>query len=242
MLEQAIGTPLERFVQFSEYTIGETAHPDNRAFEGRRVGEIAAELGLDPFECVVHIAIKDDFATMLWPAPAGDGAADWKLRAEFWNEEDVLLGGSDAGAHLDRTVGAAYPTRFLADCIRGRRLMSVERAVQLMSSTPATMFGLIDRGAIRVGAFADMVVFDPKTVGSGPVRRAYDLAGGGMRLTADSIGVRHVFVNGVEAVRDSQLTGSLSGTVLRSGASTTTVKPSYRAGQGRGESRRGSTG
>ena len=82
----------------------------------------------------------------------------------------MLLGGSDAGAHLDRMLGSAYPTRFLADCLRGRQLVSLERAVQLMTDVPARLFGLRDRGRVEVGCHADLVVLDPGTVGAAPVR------------------------------------------------------------------------
>ena len=105
-----------------------------------------------------------------------------------------MLGGSDAGAHLDRMCGAPYPTAFLADCIRGRRLVPVEEAVRLMTSVPAEVFGLVDRGTIAEGMIADLMVFDPETVGAGPVRMTDDLPGDNKRLVADAIGVKHVFV------------------------------------------------
>ena len=62
--------------------------------------------------------------------------------------------------------GAPYPTRWLEDCLHGRKLIPVEKAVQMMTSTPANLFGLRDRGVLREGAFADVVVFDPEKVGA----------------------------------------------------------------------------
>ena len=79
-----------------------------------------------------------------------------------------MLGGSDAGAHLDRMCGAPYTTRFLGDMLRGRKLVSLERAVQLITEAPAELFGLRDRGRIAEGAHADLVVFDPETIGAEP--------------------------------------------------------------------------
>jgi N-acyl-D-aspartate/D-glutamate deacylase len=146
------------------------------------------------------------------------------MRAELWENPDVLIGGSDAGAHLDRMLGSTYPTRFLADTLRGRRLVSLERCVQLMTKVPADLFGLRDRGQLREGAFADVVVFDPMTVNSRPTRRVFDLPGKCLRLTAESVGVIRVLVNGVEAIRDGVPTGSLSGVLMRSGVQTATVK------------------
>ncbi len=76
----------------------------------------------------MEIVAADDLRTVLWPQPASDGPADWELRRTLWEDPDVVLGGSDAGAHLDRMLGSAYPTRFLGDSIRGKQLVSLERA------------------------------------------------------------------------------------------------------------------
>ncbi len=135
-----------------------------------------------------------------------------------------MIGGSDAGAHLDRMCGAPYPTAFLADCIRGRRLVPMETAVRLMTSVPADVFGLADRGRIAEGTIADLMVFDPETVDAGPVRMTKDLPGDNKRLVADAIGVHHVFVGGVEIVRDGTPTDARPGTLLKSGIDTVTVE------------------
>jgi N-acyl-D-aspartate/D-glutamate deacylase len=134
-----------------------------------------------------------------------------------------MLGGSDAGAHLDRMLGSTYTTTFLADVLRGRKPIPLEEAVQLMTSKPAEVYGLRDRGVLREGAIGDVVVFDPETVGSARARRAYDLPGESLRLTAASSGVELVLVNGVETIVAGEPTGALAGTVLRSGRDTETV-------------------
>jgi N-acyl-D-aspartate/D-glutamate deacylase len=120
--------------------------------------------------------------------------------------------------------GAQYPTAFLADCIRGRKLVPMETAVRLMTSVPADLFGLADRGRIVEGAIADLMVFDPETVGAGPVHMRADLPGDNKRLVADALGVRHVFVAGVETVVAGEATGARPGTLLRSGRDTVTVE------------------
>ena len=79
------------------------------------------------------------------------------MRAEAWDHPLVMIGGSDAGAHLDRMCGAPYTTSFLADTLRGRQLVSLERCVQLMTQVPAQLFGLRDRGELREGYHADVV-------------------------------------------------------------------------------------
>jgi N-acyl-D-aspartate/D-glutamate deacylase len=111
----------------------------------------------------------------------------------------------------------------LGDTLRGRKLLPLERTVQLMTDVPARMFGLRDRGRIAVGNYADLGVFDPETVDSGPARRVYDLPADSLRLISKSIGVNRVFVNGVLTIVDGESTGAMAGTVLRSGQNTDTV-------------------
>jgi len=155
-------------------------------------------------------------------APDNDPES-WELRRQVWDDDRAMIGGSDAGAHLDRMCGAPYTTRFVGDAIRGRRLVPLERAVQLVTDAPARLFGLRDRGRVAPGYHADLVVFDPETVDSEQAALVHDLPGDAPRLTAGSIGVVRVLVNGVEAVVDGKPVGSTPGTVLRAGRDTTTV-------------------
>jgi N-acyl-D-aspartate/D-glutamate deacylase len=95
--------------------------------------------------------------------------------------------------------------------------------VHLMTDAPARLFGLTGRGRIEQGGYADVIVFDPSTVDSGPPKRVHDLPGGSLRLVAEPVGMRHVFVNGRLTVTDGKPTGELPGRVLRSGRDTQTV-------------------
>src|ERR687891_1495744 len=176
------------------------------------------------FARLAEIVAEDELRTVLWPQPSADSDADWAQRRDLWNHPDVMLGGSDAGAHLDRMCGAPYPTQFLGDALRGRRLLPLERAVQLITDVPARLFGLRDRGRIEVGSHADIVVFDPDTIDAGPPTLVPDLPGESPRLIAESIGVQHVFVNGTETIAGGTPTGTTPGKVLRSGRDTVTVR------------------
>jgi N-acyl-D-aspartate/D-glutamate deacylase len=223
MARAAKGTVFERLADFSNYRIGDTVAPENKRFENRLITEIARELRMDPADALIQITSTDGYKTVLWPLPVGDGPADWAARRDLWGQPDVLLGGSDAGAHLDRMLGSPYPTRFLADTLRGRQLLPLPLAVRLMTDTPARLFGLKGRGQLQEGFYADVVVLDPATVDSGSARRVYDLPGDSLRLLAGSTGISRVLVNGQVTVVDGHTTGALPGRVLRSGRETETV-------------------
>jgi N-acyl-D-aspartate/D-glutamate deacylase len=119
--------------------------------------------------------------------------------------------------------GAPYTTDFLADCLRGRKLWPLERAVAALSDAPARLFGLKQRGRIATDHWADLVLFDPTTIGSGEIHARRDLPGGTARLFAASTGMHRVFVNGQAIVVDGAATEALPGRVLRSGRDTETV-------------------
>jgi N-acyl-D-aspartate/D-glutamate deacylase len=119
--------------------------------------------------------------------------------------------------------GAPYTTAFLADTLRGRQLVSLERAVHLITQAPAELFGLRDRGVLEEGARADIAVFDPASVGCAEVHLVDDLPGGASRLYADSLGMQRVYVNGVASVVEGKGTDARRGTVLRSGRDTRTA-------------------
>ena len=212
-----------RLTGWDTYVIGDTFAAENEGLSGRRVGEIAAERGVTPFNALLDIVIADRLQTILWPGATDNDAASWELRRQAWDHPSVMLGGSDAGAHLDRMQGANYPTRFLADCIRGRKLTTLEHGVHLLTQVPAELFGLRDRGVLAEGTHADMVLFDPLLIESEMLTMVEDLPGGTSRLYAGSVGVNHVFVSGVEVVRNSEATGKLPGSIIRSGVDTDTV-------------------
>jgi N-acyl-D-aspartate/D-glutamate deacylase len=147
----------------------------------------------------------------------------WRARVEVWKDPRVLLGGSDAGAHLDLMCHANYPTRVLGEVVRERGLLGIEEAVEMMTDRPARHYGLRERGRIAEGWHADLVVFDRDRVASEPARVVEDLPGGGERLLAGSVGIHRVLVAGQEVVADGEVTERRPGRVLRSGADTETV-------------------
>ena len=221
-LSQAAGV-FRRLADWGDYVIGDTYSAANEGLKGRVVRDVANERGMSSFGTLLDIVIADELKTILWPTPQDDDAESWRMRAELWQDGRAMIGGSDAGAHLDRMCGAPYPTRWLADCIRGRKLVPVEFAVKMMTSQPAKLFGLVDRGELREGACADVVVFNPDEIGSEDAMLVTDLPGNSSRLTAGSFGVKRVLVNGVTIVENGVANGAVPGTVLKSGKDTYTV-------------------
>ncbi len=214
-----------RLSNWSNYIVGDTFAPENDSLRWRDVGSIAKEQGKPPFDALLDVVIADELRTVLWPKASDGDDASWRARVEVWNDPGAMVGGSDAGAHLDRMCGSNYPTSFLGDCLRKRKLVPMERAVQLMTQAPAELFGLRDRGLVAEGRRADLFVFDPETVGSEPATLVNDLPGGSPRLVAEATGVVRVLVNGVETIEDGRATGNLPGSLLRSGRDTESVEP-----------------
>jgi N-acyl-D-aspartate/D-glutamate deacylase len=211
--------------RWGTYIIGDTYSEANEGCAFRTVADIASERGTPEFDTLLDIVLADDLRTVLWPNTDDGDERSWTMRADIWSDPRAMVGGSDAGAHLDRMCGSNYPTSFLEDCLRGRKLVPVEKAVHMMTGQPAALFGLRERGLLVEGGAADVMVFDPATVGSAPARLVNDLPGDAPRLIAASNGVVRVLVNGVETIRDGQPTGALPGSLIRSGRDTASVVP-----------------
>jgi N-acyl-D-aspartate/D-glutamate deacylase len=230
LLRRAADTPQGRALYYltdwGGLTIGQTFAPENALFEGRRVGDIAADRAGDALDALLDIVVADDLRTVIVTPVRGDDDDSWKLREMVLRDTRTIAGGSDCGAHVDMLDTFAMNTTLLGPCVRERGLVTLEEAVQMLTSAPATLYGIIDRGVIREGAWADLFVFDPDEIGPGRVEMRSDLPGRAERLFSTPTGVGHVFVNGQEVVRDGmELTGALPGRVLRSGLDTRTVRP-----------------
>jgi N-acyl-D-aspartate/D-glutamate deacylase len=205
------------------YTVIDVFAAENQPFRGKTLEQVAAMTGKAPLDAMFDIAVADDLKTSFKARGIGADEPSWPLRAQTWLDPRALVGGSDAGAHLDGLDTFAFSTTMLREAVTKRGLLSLEQAVQQLTQAPAELIGLTGRGVLREGAIADVVIFDPDRVGPGPVHTRFDLPTGAARLYADAEGVAHVLVAGTEIVRGNALTEARPGTVLRSGRDTHTV-------------------
>jgi N-acyl-D-aspartate/D-glutamate deacylase len=213
-------------LSFFECHTGET-----RPLEGRTVADVAADQGKEPFDALLDVVVADRLRTVLQPPIPRETEAGWHLRAEAWRDPRTVIGGSDAGAHLDLFCGATYSTVLLGEAVRERQLLSWEEAIHQLTDVPARLYGLRDRGRVEVGGWADLVVFDPDTVAPHAERTRHDLPGGASRVYAGADGIGDVLVNGVPVVAggglalepDHRSSDPRPGRVLRSGTDTHTV-------------------
>ncbi|TVR20964.1 MAG: aminoacylase [Ilumatobacter sp.] len=222
-LAQMTEGPVRAIGNWGSYILLETFDPTTKQFEGRTVGEVAAELGKSPWDTMVDIAIADELRTVFANQDRGQDEATWKRRVEVWRDHRAVVGASDAGAHLDMIDSFSFSTTLLAKAVREHDLMPIEEAVHHLTDRPARLYGLRDRGRLVEGAHADVVVFDPERVGPAEVSMRFDLPGGAGRVYGGAVGIEHVLVNGVPCVRGEDLLDPRPGTLLRSGRDTDTV-------------------
>lgn len=213
---------MSMMTDFSKWKIAEAFTPANQALMGQTMGEIGAAQGKTPLDALLDISVAEDLMTSFLPPPAGDDPESWRLRGESWLDDRTIIGGSDAGAHLDMIDTFAFSTMVLGEGVRVRGILSLEEAVRQITSLPASHIGLNDRGEIRPGGWADIVVFDPATIACGPVHTRKDLPAGAARLYAEAEGIAHVFVNGQEIIRGQDFQSRFPGKILRSGRDTHT--------------------
>ena len=160
----------------------------------RPIVGLAEEWGCTPLDVVLDISLADDLQTRFWSVLAND---DPEGIAWLLPRDNVLLGLADSGAHVSQLCDACFATDLLGNWVRDRDVMPLERAIHKLTAEPAGVYGLADRGRVMPGLAADICVFDPATIGPGPLRRLYDFPAGGEHLTADApTGVTHVLVNG----------------------------------------------
>ena len=222
-LAQSTQGPQRTIANWGNYQLLQTFSEKWMPHQGRIIGQIATELGVDPWDLVCDIVIDDDLNTVFANQDTGQTRETWERRVQVWRDHRAIVGASDAGAHLDMIDSYAFCTNMLQRAVREHGLMPLEEAVYHLTDRPARYYGLKERGRIATGWHADICVLDPTTVGPGPAEMRFDLPGGAGRVYSESVGVEHVIVNGVESVRNNVALQARAGTLLRSGRDTETV-------------------
>jgi N-acyl-D-aspartate/D-glutamate deacylase len=202
------------FGNWERITLHEARSPALKPFEGLSVAQIARTQGKDPVDAFLDLTLADDLE-LEFTMTSFNTRVD--RMTELLNDPSILIGLGDGGAHVDMLCDSGYPTYLLGTWVRERGVMTLEEAVRRLTSDPADLFGIRDRGRLRPGLAADIAIFDPATVGSSDRgERRHDLPGGGKRMVMPSRGVLYTIVNGAVTYASGALTGAAAGRVLRS--------------------------
>ncbi len=195
-----------------------TWFPPDPSLEGRNVQEFADEVGQDPIDLMLDMALDADLDMRILQDVLNH---DRDEIDELLHDPTTVIGLSDAGAHASQLCDAKYSTEFLSTFVRERKSFEIEEAVHMLTQRPAQIFGIEDRGTLNEGGWADVVVFDLENVGHEGKRRVYDLPAGADRLISDAKGIDAVVVNGTVIRQEGQDTVSpdsaLPGKLLRKG-------------------------
>jgi N-acyl-D-aspartate/D-glutamate deacylase len=175
--------------------VGETARPENRAFEGLTLAELAAQRGQDPVDAGFDLALADGLQTHFigkFFQNVDEGVAP------LVRHPAGVITLSDAGAHLGYMCDAGFGLHFLAHWVRERGVFDWSSGIRRLTSEPADRFRIPERGRLQVGAPADMLLFDPARVGISAAFTQCDLPGGAPRKVRVPLGVHGVWVNGTQ--------------------------------------------
>jgi N-acyl-D-amino-acid deacylase len=186
--------------------------PKNKVFEGKTLGEIAKMQGKGVIDAFLDLAIEENLDSE-WLH--GEINVDDAAMAQILTYPNAVIGLSDGGAHVQFQSGFGFSTRLLSEWVRDKGAMTLEQAVRRLTFDSASIFGLHDRGLLRPGMVADVVIFDPDTVRPLPLEVVHDFPTGAKRIKEPAAGIHMTIVNGEVLLEDGRHTGALPGRVLR---------------------------
>ena len=181
--------------EWDKLFIVEAVRPENRKLEGATLAQLATAAGQEPLDFILDFALSENLDTQFVAQLLHN---DEKAVGKILADPDTHISLSDAGAHLTFFCDAGFGLHLLGHWSRDLGVLDLPQAVHRLTGQPAKLFGLKNRGLLREGHAADLMLFDPKTVARGPKRRAHDLPSGAARLTASAIGLHGVWVNGTK--------------------------------------------
>jgi N-acyl-D-aspartate/D-glutamate deacylase len=200
--------------EWDKVYVANVGRPQNRKWQQQTVAEMARATGADPLDAMLDLAIAEDLDTEFSALLLN---SDESAVGEMLRHPHSLVSLSDAGAHLTLFNDAGFGLHLLGHWVRDLGILKLEEAVRKITSHPASVFGIKERGVLKTGNHADLLLFDPKTVNRGAKKRVQDLPGGGARLVTPAIGVHGVWVNGLRIAdeRGSMPLTRLPGRILR---------------------------
>lgn len=176
------------------------------------MAELAARRGVHPVELMIDLSLEHDF-DIYFRQPIANEDQDHVL--EMMKHPRSAITFSDSGAHVAQIMDSSLQTHLLSHWVRDRQAFTLEEAVRQITYNTATLWGLHDRGLVRTGMAADLVVFDPDTIGPRLPEVAHDLPAGAKRLKQAADGIKHTVVNGEVLLTDNEHTGATPGRLLR---------------------------
>ena len=179
--------------EWEKVHVVETFKPEHQVYEQQSIAALASQAGLDPLDFALNLALEEDLRTVFTAMLLN---SDTEAVTKMLNHPYSLVSLSDAGAHLTFFNDAGFGLHLLGYWSREMGAMSLSQAVHQLTAQPAEILGLKNRGLLREGYAADLLLFDPKTVGRGVKKRVFDLPLGAPRLHTDAMGVHGVWVNG----------------------------------------------
>jgi N-acyl-D-amino-acid deacylase len=178
----------------------------------RTVAEVARERGQHPAETMIDLALEKDLERFFLQ-PLANEDQDYAL--ELMRHPRTVTTFSDSGAHVSQLMDSSLQSHLLSHWVRAKQAFTLEQAVRMITLVPATLWGFADRGLIREGMAADLVVFDPDTIGAEMPEVVEDLPAGARRLVQRARGIAATVVNGEILLRGGKHTGALPGRLLR---------------------------
>lgn len=182
-------------------------------FDKTSMGELARQKDVNPVELMIDMALDSDFK-MFFNQPIANENQDHVL--EMIKHPRSVVTFSDSGAHVAQIMDSSLQTHLLSYWVREKEALTLEQAVKQITYNTATMWGLHDRGLLREGMAADVVIFDPETVGARMPEIVYDLPAGARRLKQTANGIKNTIVNGEIVLTDNEYSGATPGRLLRS--------------------------
>ncbi len=190
--------------EWDKLKVLEVSRPSHQHREGQSLASLAKSSGQNPLDLMLDLALEEDLETPFLSVllNADEAAVSKPLTHEY---SAIAL--SDAGAHLTFFCDAGFGLHLLGHGVRDRKIMSLEQAIYRLMGQPSQIYGIVERGYIKQGAFADLMLFDPNTIGRRPARWVCDLPAGERHLTTDPLGVHGVWVHGTRIVDEGGLIG-----------------------------------